>query len=620
MECRTHQVRHTRRAELQRTSPAARRAQRASGLLVALGLAALLGAAHPAEAQTIKVGSFVKISTTGLQTVPHGLGVPPKALILWTNGKTNESASANFLYAFGMSDGTANYSVAASSLSGGAPTAYRRIASKAITIVRGDGTLIAEADRQPWNATNFVLNWTTNTAATGYVVHFIAIGGSGVSAKVLSWQMNTTTGNQSVTGVGFKPDVVLHAHAGDGVTVLEDAVPPVGQTWAGIGLGAMDAAGGQWASTVLSDTDLATSDTQRGQLTDACLYTISTVLPAPQKRASFVSMDANGFTVNHSVSTTPNATRVVSLALKGVAASAGRFQKTTLSTTPAFVQFAANSAAAANTLTVTLPAPATTGNLLVVSVVFQPRAVSVTQVTDTILIPSNNYRLAVGPTDWGAPFRAYTYYASNITGGFTDVTVDLSGVTTGTFEVYVLEYSGVAGTDPLDLVAGSAGTGTAVSCGGASSTYPSELVYGFIATNNVPTITPTSGLADRSGAFLANFAGDKRVTTLGAQAVTANLSLSPPNWVCQMATFRAGQAVTGLGFRPEGVLLASFQRPAQPDANSVTEARFGIGALDSAFHRTGTTWGRPTCRGSTRRAGPSSRPTTTRPCPRRRPS
>ena len=41
-----------------------------------------------------------------------------------------------------------------------------------------------EADLASWDATNFTLNWTTNDS-TAYVIHFIAIGGSDVSAKVV---------------------------------------------------------------------------------------------------------------------------------------------------------------------------------------------------------------------------------------------------------------------------------------------------------------------------------------------------------------------------------------------------------------------------------------------------
>jgi hypothetical protein len=70
----------------------------------------------PAQAQTFKVGSFNKISTVASQNVAHGLGEAPKALILWTNGKTDENFGTSFLFAFGMTDQSrGSYSVALAS-------------------------------------------------------------------------------------------------------------------------------------------------------------------------------------------------------------------------------------------------------------------------------------------------------------------------------------------------------------------------------------------------------------------------------------------------------------------------------------------------------------------------
>jgi hypothetical protein len=154
----------------------------------------LLCWAQPGSAQTMKVGSFLK-STGGApasQVVPHGLGRTPKALILWTDGKTNETFSAGFLFGLGMTDGTNSRSVAMASLNGASPSnASQRVAAKALALVQWGEALLAEADLTGWNATTFTLNWTTNNA-TAYVIHFIAIGGSDVSAKVVDWTMPTT--------------------------------------------------------------------------------------------------------------------------------------------------------------------------------------------------------------------------------------------------------------------------------------------------------------------------------------------------------------------------------------------------------------------------------------------
>ena len=41
-----------------------------------------------------KVGSFTKSAATGNQTIAHGLGQVPKALLLWTEGRTDETFSS----------------------------------------------------------------------------------------------------------------------------------------------------------------------------------------------------------------------------------------------------------------------------------------------------------------------------------------------------------------------------------------------------------------------------------------------------------------------------------------------------------------------------------------------
>ncbi len=292
-------------------------------------LIAFLGASRPAQAAIFKKGSFTK-STGGApvsQTIAHGLGETPKAIILWTNGQTNETFSAGYRFAWGVTDGISGTGTsrcaATSSENGNAVSNTTRIISgKALTIVEWGNVLLAEADLTSWDATNITINWTTNNS-TGYVIHFIAVGGSGVSAKVVGWTMPGATGNFSVTGVGFQPTAVLHSHVGNGYLAALGTI----RTHGGFSLGAMTSGGGQWANFHYALDNLADTDTQRGQQTDACIYSMNESLVV-QKKASFVSMDADGFTLNFTTANS-NATQTFSLALAGVSAKAGSFNKST---------------------------------------------------------------------------------------------------------------------------------------------------------------------------------------------------------------------------------------------------------------------------------------------------
>lgn len=229
-------------------------------------------------------------------------------------------------YSLGMTDGATSRSVSSSSDNGVATTnASSRTAAKAITIVRstvGGGAVRAEADLVAgWDSTNFQLNWTTNDGAAT-VVHYIAFGGTDLSAKVIGWTTGTGTGMRAVTGVGFQPNLVFHAHAG----AQQVAGVPSTMANGALGFGVMSAEGDEWANGFLTLDNAATSDAQRGQQTDAFLYAFDQNL-AVQKKASFVSMDANGFTADITTAASANDMQVFSLALSGLNATVGRFTK-----------------------------------------------------------------------------------------------------------------------------------------------------------------------------------------------------------------------------------------------------------------------------------------------------
>ena len=275
-----------------------------------------------AYAASYKVGSFTKSTATGSQVIAHGLGVAPSAIIFWTEARTSTTFAVNFRFGFGMTDGTTNVAFSMSSENGvTTSTASRRIASTVITIVQWDGTLVAEATFTSWNATNLTINWTTNDTNAD-VIHFIAIGGAGVSAKLINWTSPTSTGNYSVTGIGFQPDFVLHAYGGNGLT----GAPPTTGTAGSFGIGAMTKSGSQWANHVDSANSASPTNTTRYESTSESIVMASS--QAINKQASFVSMDSSGFTLDWTT-TSALASQIISLALKGINASVGSFNKTT---------------------------------------------------------------------------------------------------------------------------------------------------------------------------------------------------------------------------------------------------------------------------------------------------
>src|SRR4029077_2755554 len=107
----------------------------------------------------------------------------------------------------------------------------------------------------------------------------------------------------------------------------------------------------------------------------------------------------------------------------------------------------------------------TTGNLNVIVVGWNDTTAAVSSVTDSI---GNVYTLAVGPTQNPGstgtfPLTQSIYYASNIVGSAANtnsVTVRFT-VAANYADIRILEYSGLAQVNPVDVTAAAIGTNAA---------------------------------------------------------------------------------------------------------------------------------------------------------------
>ena len=128
--------------------------------------------------------------------------------------------------------------------------------------------------------------------ASAYLVNYLALGGAALTdANIVEFPGPTSTGNFSVTGMGFKPDLVLIFGAMNTST-------PQSQAHCIMGFGAFTTTG-QWLRCYTSVDNVTTMDTSRGQLTNACIGRIDTA-GSFNVRGAYVSMDADGFTLNFS--------------------------------------------------------------------------------------------------------------------------------------------------------------------------------------------------------------------------------------------------------------------------------------------------------------------------------
>jgi len=229
--------------------------------------------------------------------------------------------------------------------------------------VQFDQTGLGEATIT-FSSGGFTLNWTTQPVGA-FALYYLAIGGTGyANAAVVPWTANTTNGNQTVTSaIGFTPSCVITIGTGDANASPSTIANSI------YCIGAMDSAGNQWAKYGYAGNGLATTSTTSIQLTDSCIVGCGGGTSVLDK-ASYVSMNSGGFTINWTLS--GSAYKFISLCLKGPI-QVGHWSKTT--------------AAATATDTIT-----TTGITPVAVFTTNDCAIASTSV-------NTGYRLAVGASD-----------------------------------------------------------------------------------------------------------------------------------------------------------------------------------------------------------------------------
>ena len=282
----------------------------------------------------VKVGSFAKstAAATASQAVT-GVGFQPRALILWTTGATSSGSFGNaYTVGVGFAARNASETITAGSVSAASEdaaatsNASRGTAAKALTIVQWGETTLAECDMTSFDSDGFTLSWTTNDS-NAYIIHYMALGGSDFTdASVVAWQAPSGTGNLAVTGAGFQPDCVIH--------ILSEvtASPPANNASARVMLGAMTSSAA-WATAFMAVDNSAADDSASSQSRTQPISNYSAI-GLGRVIASYVSLDADGFTTNFTTANASFRYRVYSLCLKGGSYYVGRISTAAAGTPP----------------------------------------------------------------------------------------------------------------------------------------------------------------------------------------------------------------------------------------------------------------------------------------------
>lgn len=260
---------------------------------------------------SVKVNQLTGPGATGSAATTDP-GFQPAGILLWNPlaTATGATAGANFNIGFGTASTARNHMGYSSTDAAATSAAGRSLSTVHVLRAATSGTSTANlsADLTSLDATGFTLNWGTLTT-TSPLFNYLALGGSDITnMKAGSFASGTTTGNVSATGVGFQPDIVflcISLATANGMAVNNN----------NYSIGVMTSSA-QWAMGVKTQNAQATMNTSRSFRNDRCLVVVSSITDTLAGEFSYVSMDADGFTINQSVAAGTNSV-ITYLAIKG---------------------------------------------------------------------------------------------------------------------------------------------------------------------------------------------------------------------------------------------------------------------------------------------------------------
>ena len=218
--------------------------------------------------------------------------------------------------------------------------------------------------------------------------------------------------------------------------------------------------------------------------------------------------------------------------------------------TPAIklIQHVGKDAGSTTSSTLAFPANNTAGNWIAVAI-RAGRSGQLFTVTDT---RGNTYRRAVQfnvTADTPNGDTLGIFYAENIAGGANSVTVSDS-INGSALRFAILEYSGIASANSLDVTAAAQGTSAAPNSGTVATTAAGDLLFGVVVTSNAATYVAGTGFTveDRVPAAPSTKLMDEDQIQTAAGNASASASLGTSDiWAAALAAFRAasGGGATG---------------------------------------------------------------------------
>lgn len=244
----------------------------------------------------VTTGSFTLSTSAGNHTI-SGIGFQPTAIICYC--PTSSGSSFGYSSFFGVATSATEQWCMGADNDDGRATAISIIGehfsdTSFIKIV-SNSIIQYEASLASFHADGFVYNTTTGSE-TNYILYYIALGGN-ITANAGTFNSAITTGNQSITGIGFRPGCVLIGNSA--LTTSTGIKASISNS-----LGIATSSAEQWVMSINGvDSNPTVTDEDRYFNTDRIINK-SITAPTITDAASYVSHDTDGFTINNTVAAT----------------------------------------------------------------------------------------------------------------------------------------------------------------------------------------------------------------------------------------------------------------------------------------------------------------------------
>lgn len=239
-----------------------------------------------------KKGSFTFPTLSGAYTV-GSLGFQPKVVLFWVQEVWQRNGSTNELdRCFGAATSSSAQWCSSNSINIVDATTSMQLMTSAVIngLSPEDASVSFRAAFTAMTSDGFTINVSTPVAGRTLVVHYLAMGGTDLSAAVGIAEVDDTTGSKPFTGVGFQPKALILA-SGPNSTYQGEYTAQKSTAQVGFATTAAQ------RSTAFAFDYAAPSVVRSQAITTAC---VSRINPdgSVVDLATLSSLNADGFTLN----------------------------------------------------------------------------------------------------------------------------------------------------------------------------------------------------------------------------------------------------------------------------------------------------------------------------------